>query len=83
MPRYPKPPPIILTVQDVATGRDTRMVDDITGEAIPQPKAKPVPSIDELKAKAQRHKKARADAICALLHATPVQIEHKPFKRRF
>lgn len=66
MPRKPGLPPPIIAIEDIATGQRVDMVDDFTGQALPQPDAKP-PRIQDGMAEQARLAKIKQDQAQALL----------------
>lgn len=90
MPRKPGPPPTILRIEDIATGREIReasFVDDFTGQAIPiaqDIEAKP-PRIQDGQAEMARLSNVRQGQAQALLTGlgfgakdTPQDTIHRP-----
>lgn len=66
MPRKVKPGPAILRVEGISDGVDRRLVDDFTGEMIPQPDARP-PKIQSAQAVRDQYNRERLAEKRALL----------------
>lgn len=72
MPRKPNPPPAIFRIEGMSDGIDRRLVDDFTGEVIPQP-IKPVAN-PKIAIDAAKHK-VRADKRMLLEKLLPQALD--------
>jgi hypothetical protein len=82
MPRKPKPPMPLLVIQTLSDGINRALVDDFTGELMPQPDARPpVDPMIAVNARKRAHREA-AQRVLDVAFAKPKPVELVPKGKR-